>query len=306
MTGNILRNWFVAKDGISREVISADIQRYLGNDATVRPGKDNENGQEIDGYWIRAYRNLTTEMINDLKVATQKWDREQHSSRRVTNYEDSHTYRSSTHAGFGVTASSPQLDGPFQPPASRASMPIQDMSNYADPRNLYPAHSLPPQTTGYVDPASYVSHPSARQPPQPYTTQPDGGYYASMPSYAHEPPPSHLRSSPKYGGPQYNAPYPPPPARDPREDPRYNPEYQDQSMRYNYPPVTQVPNGAPISSPSQTPSYPPPVRYDQYGRPFPPSQSIPDPPYRQSPSADVYRERPSGHQGPEPRRRRIN
>jgi hypothetical protein len=39
---HILRNWFVIKDGINRQVISADIQKYLGNDATVRPGKDNE------------------------------------------------------------------------------------------------------------------------------------------------------------------------------------------------------------------------------------------------------------------------
>lgn len=38
----ILRNWFVIKDGINRQVISADIQKYLGNDATVRPGKDRE------------------------------------------------------------------------------------------------------------------------------------------------------------------------------------------------------------------------------------------------------------------------
>lgn len=47
MTGNLLRNWFVPKDGISREVISADIQRFLGNDATVRPGKDTINGKEV-------------------------------------------------------------------------------------------------------------------------------------------------------------------------------------------------------------------------------------------------------------------
>lgn len=31
--------YFVPKDGIDREVITADICRYLGNDALVRPGK---------------------------------------------------------------------------------------------------------------------------------------------------------------------------------------------------------------------------------------------------------------------------
>ncbi len=30
--------YFVPRDGIDREVISADICRYLGNDALVRPG----------------------------------------------------------------------------------------------------------------------------------------------------------------------------------------------------------------------------------------------------------------------------
>ena len=36
--GEIARQWFVPAEGIDRHVISADIQRYLGNDATVRPG----------------------------------------------------------------------------------------------------------------------------------------------------------------------------------------------------------------------------------------------------------------------------
>lgn len=31
--------YFVPRDGIDREVISADICRYLGNDALVRPGQ---------------------------------------------------------------------------------------------------------------------------------------------------------------------------------------------------------------------------------------------------------------------------
>jgi hypothetical protein len=31
--------WFVPGEGIAREVITADIQRYLGPDALVRPGQ---------------------------------------------------------------------------------------------------------------------------------------------------------------------------------------------------------------------------------------------------------------------------
>lgn len=36
--GEVARQWFIPGEGIDRTVISADIQRYLGNDATVRPG----------------------------------------------------------------------------------------------------------------------------------------------------------------------------------------------------------------------------------------------------------------------------
>ncbi|THY76049.1 hypothetical protein D6C94_03556 [Aureobasidium pullulans] len=60
ISGSLLRNWFVPKDGINRQVISANIQRYLGNDATVRPGQDRVDGSEVQGYWIKAYRSLTT------------------------------------------------------------------------------------------------------------------------------------------------------------------------------------------------------------------------------------------------------
>jgi hypothetical protein len=74
---DVARQWFVPGDGIDRHVIVTDIQRYLGNDATVRPGKgtgENNVGfarhrshravltmfQGVSGYWIKAYRNLTT------------------------------------------------------------------------------------------------------------------------------------------------------------------------------------------------------------------------------------------------------
>lgn len=36
--GTRMNEYFVPRDGIDREVISADICRYLGNDALVRPG----------------------------------------------------------------------------------------------------------------------------------------------------------------------------------------------------------------------------------------------------------------------------
>lgn len=41
--------YFVPKDGIDREVITADICRYLGNDALVRPGSYEVSSQPVCG-----------------------------------------------------------------------------------------------------------------------------------------------------------------------------------------------------------------------------------------------------------------
>lgn len=42
-----LRDWFLDGKDIRREVISADIQSFLGNDATVRPGRNLVDGIEV-------------------------------------------------------------------------------------------------------------------------------------------------------------------------------------------------------------------------------------------------------------------
>ncbi|KAF9895259.1 hypothetical protein FE257_000161 [Aspergillus nanangensis] len=64
--------YFVPGDGINRDVIQADICRYLGNDALVRPGAHNGHL----GFYLRAYRNLTHEMITDLKKDSALWEAE--------------------------------------------------------------------------------------------------------------------------------------------------------------------------------------------------------------------------------------
>ena len=68
--------WFVPGAGIAREVITADITRYLGPDASVRPGE--HEGQP--GYWISAYRNLTSQMIDDLRQDSLRWSTERRQS----------------------------------------------------------------------------------------------------------------------------------------------------------------------------------------------------------------------------------
>lgn len=64
--------YFLPGEGISREVIQADICRYIGNDALVRPG----TYEGRDGYLIKSYRNLTSEMISDLKADSARWEAE--------------------------------------------------------------------------------------------------------------------------------------------------------------------------------------------------------------------------------------
>jgi hypothetical protein len=64
--------WFLPGNGIAREVITADIQRYLGPNAGVRPGQ--HEGQS--GYWITAYRDLTSQEIGDLRMDSQRWQQE--------------------------------------------------------------------------------------------------------------------------------------------------------------------------------------------------------------------------------------
>ncbi|EFX04985.1 transcription factor [Grosmannia clavigera kw1407] len=82
--------YFVPRDGIDREVITADICRYLGNDALVRPG----NYTNPDGYYITAYRNLTSAMITDLKNDSARWEAERRrqsgSGAVAVRYQDSH------------------------------------------------------------------------------------------------------------------------------------------------------------------------------------------------------------------------
>ncbi|KAH8648394.1 hypothetical protein BX600DRAFT_517787 [Xylariales sp. PMI_506] len=102
---NRQNEYFVPRDGIDREVITADICRYLGNDALVRPGvyESPQSGQVVQGYYITAYRNLTTAMIEDLKADSARWDQErrQQTARGPVGvqYRNSDTHQSRQYYG---------------------------------------------------------------------------------------------------------------------------------------------------------------------------------------------------------------
>jgi hypothetical protein len=90
--------WFLLGDGIAREVITADIQRYLGPDALVRPGLGTGEYQGEPGYFITAYRTPNTQMIQDLKLDSRRWIQEMGSDRSVA-YQDSQTHAARQHWG---------------------------------------------------------------------------------------------------------------------------------------------------------------------------------------------------------------
>jgi len=148
--------YFVPRDGIDREVITADICRYLGNDALVRPG-NYENPQTRvaqQGYFINAYRNLTTEMIADLKADSARWEQErrQTASRgqpqnveyRSSTTHQSRQYYGPTEAGPPQTSGYPATGG-YQAAATTAqgqgvydSQQYQNSSGYSQPAQTYP------------------------------------------------------------------------------------------------------------------------------------------------------------------------
>jgi len=146
--------YFVPGDGISREVIQADICRYLGNDALVRPGL--HNGRQ--GYLIRAYRNLTSEMISDLKADSARWEAD------VARRADS-GYPRVTYAASNIHEMR-QQGGPSPPPPYTAAPGFMDPYVPAP----FPASQPPgyPTTTYAPPPVQYTSGYSV--PPNTYTT----------------------------------------------------------------------------------------------------------------------------------------
>lgn len=207
--------WFVPGEGIAREVITADIQRYLGPDALVRPGTGTGEYQGQPGYWITAYRTLTSQMIQDLKMDSQRWQQERQPGEtgRGVAYQDSRTHAARQH--WGPTK-------PYDHGSSHAS---------ADP------YDQPRQSTASRTPAYGAGSYSSGDPH--YTTTPTSTYGSSHPGYQPSPAASAPRTSP---ADPYSA-YPQPGGRD----------YPAQSPYSSYPAATPDPYGR--QAPSQSAPY---------------------------------------------------
>ncbi|EAW12728.1 putative transcription factor RfeG [Aspergillus clavatus NRRL 1] len=235
--------YFIPGDGISREVIQADICRYLGNDALGR-----------QGYFIRAYRNLTSEMIADLKADSARWEAD------VMRRADQGYPRGSYNHDYSVS------QAPNMIPAQYAASSIHEVRQQTGP-SPPPTYSQPPPQP-YVDPYAQAPYATTQSPPytapssypsshSPFATgqapypaqvpysapgQPavsaemhPSYTYTSNTGYAYE---NGRNNAPRYTGPGYEAEsdyspvtsgmtYPATTAPDPRigMDPRYTPEY---------------------------------------------------------------------------------
>ncbi|EME45805.1 hypothetical protein DOTSEDRAFT_44050 [Dothistroma septosporum NZE10] len=270
MPQEIARQWFVPGDGIDRHVISADIQRYLGNDATVRPGLGTGENQGVQGYWIKAYRNLTSAMIADLRADSQRWRQEQRQTGTREPYVGSSTYHASSAGRTSNNrrdADSPSVDGPYGIPASRERIPVDRMQ--IDPPQPSRGGAYPPENRATYQPDGRAFPPESR------------GY--AEPGRSSYQPDSSMSSA--FGGrPPVSAPY--------GQEPRYAPSYPPQPSGDGAPPgyVRQGNYFVPISSYEPTPSVP--ARSDNFGPgygqppPPPPGRDPRDPRYQQPEYAD--------------------
>jgi hypothetical protein len=178
--------WFVLGDGIAREVITADIQRYLGPDALVRPGVGTGEYQGQPGYWITAYRTLTSQMIQDLKLDSERWRQErQPGDGRGVAYENSQTHASRQHWG-----PSQPYDHSASAPSYAGRAPAVTRSGYAEAGySTTPSYTTTPTQPAYG--SSQYGASGAQTTPRTtqdyYQQRAPQSDYASQSGYAYNP-----------------------------------------------------------------------------------------------------------------------
>ncbi|CAG8211982.1 unnamed protein product [Penicillium salamii] len=186
--------YFIPGEGISREVIQADICRYLGNDALVRPGNHNVRPPRFlhpclsESHICKSWKSstgkcqvgiLTTpwiqEMITDLKADSARWEAD------VSRRADLGYPRGSYIQDMNVS------HAPNPPPANYSTSSIHEVRQSQGPSPT-PFTAAPAQS--YMDP--YSQSPYSGSQSAPYTNP------SSYTSSTH---------SPYASG---TAPYPPP------------------------------------------------------------------------------------------------
>ncbi|KAI0017886.1 hypothetical protein F4780DRAFT_565572 [Xylariomycetidae sp. FL0641] len=253
--------YFVPRDGIDREVITADICRYLGNDALVRPGnyENQQTGQIIQGYYINAYRNLTTAMIEDLKADSARWDQERRQQSASRNNASGGTIASRDTNGVYIRSSnspavqyrnsdthqSRQYYGPSQndyPPGDASRDPYDQPRYPGTGSGAYTgaSGSFPQQygSQGGYSQGTYTTQTSQFPSPSANVTfashaVPGSGFVGQAGSDPSNPPYTMVDAHLKARTDPYSDPYAGRDSRDPRGDPR--------DMRDSRMPVTTMP-----------------------------------------------------------------
>lgn len=178
--------YFVPRDGIDREVITADVCRYLGNDALVRPGsyEDPKTRVRQEGYFITAYRNLTSAMIADLKQDSARWEaeRKQNSSARpngISSRDANGIVRQSNTPAVEYRSSTIHQSRQYYGPSGET--PLEPQQTYGAPQGYPPAAASTSQQGVYDPGPQYPSSSYASS--SAYASQPATGYAAPQ-SYA--------------------------------------------------------------------------------------------------------------------------
>ncbi|KAI9743810.1 MAG: hypothetical protein M1818_002544 [Claussenomyces sp. TS43310] len=197
--------FFVPGNGIDREVISTDICRYLGNDATVKPGThtDMDTGAASGGYFVTAYRALTTEQLADLKADSVRWAAErqrnpprgQSSGGISPRGSDAVMRKSNTIPTEGYRQSVTRQQGWSEPPPGREP-------GYA-PQQAYPPGAPQTSRPGYSQP----QYPTDRN-RDPYSNQENYVLGPTEVAYPVQPGPRSLQPAYQDMRGQHAGPYP--------------------------------------------------------------------------------------------------
>ncbi|KAF2248844.1 hypothetical protein BU26DRAFT_307666 [Trematosphaeria pertusa] len=163
--------------GIDRVVITTDIQRYLGPDATVRSAE--LDGQA--GYKVTASLTLTAQMIQDMKGNSEYWRQEQRRTEGAGSYENSRTRaeqwgpeRGQRHDG--------QQEGPDQNARYESARYASTPSPYETAR-----YTTSPATSHGYRPSPYGGHARpwyASEQQSEYTAPDDWRYPPAQNAYA--------------------------------------------------------------------------------------------------------------------------
>ncbi|KAL1858352.1 hypothetical protein Daus18300_009970 [Diaporthe australafricana] len=273
---NRQNEYFIPRDGIDREVITADICRYLGNDALVRPGtyEDKKTGRVIQGYFVTAYRNLTSAMIADLKADSARWEQERrnHSGGTLTSHDSSAFFMRSSKSnspparysdsqnrfsGAGLsqydTSGVPYPSGPSRDSYENVPRyPGSDAPGYSASTGSQPYHQDNTQP-GYNAQYQQAAYSTQAQDPRFAPTLPSSGPGYVGQTYSNHP--TAAAQNPYYGGAHMLASQPSQPSsRSQQPQPQEYPDSREASSVY--PRSSYGGPGQPFYSPSQG-AYPP-------------------------------------------------